>query len=151
MMGQPQINRIIPNGDPHEYKTYAILNPRESHTRSATCAEVDCQAQAGGWRSRVDESGDLGQAQAHYIRTQSGRSFSEEKDEQGFTVFTFSAGQQCFAEHRISLERPSLFVVRDGDWRGNPRGTDPALRTPDEWVDDFANHQSRLKDIIDRG
>ena len=36
-------------------------------------------------------------------------------------VFTFEAGQQCFTQHHVP-DRPQFFVVRDGDWRGNPTG-----------------------------
>ena len=70
----------------------------------------------------------------------------------GLTEFTFEAGQTCFVEHRVPLEREPLYVVRDGDWRGNPRGTAPRIHTrPDDWVDDFAEHQQRLADRFEQG
>lgn len=136
-----------------QYKTYAIKTVPGVHTRRATCAEVECPAWANGWVSRVDERTDLGQGQAYYIRTQSGRGFTERRTPEGLTEFTFEAGQTCFASgsHEIQ-ERPSLFLVRDGDWRGNPRGTAPYVHaTPDNWVDDFANHQIGLAEQIEKG
>ena len=133
------------------YKTYAILQPEETHFRPATCEEAKCGATVNGWKTQVDESTELGQRQAHYIRKVSGRLFYEEHNVEGLTDFLFPAGQQCFAQHRVSLERPALFMVRGGDWRGNPRGERRQHASPDDWVDDFAEHQDRLRTAFERG
>lgn len=135
-------------------KTYAIKAPKSTHTRPADCAEVECKAYLNGWQTTCDEATELGGWQANYIRKESGRGFTEERDARGVTVFTFKAGQRCFASdgHRVSIDRPALFVVRDGDWRGNPRGTRPYVHTsPDDWVDDFANHQQAIADRLQEG
>jgi hypothetical protein len=152
-MPSPDGQRIPPAMAPGEYKTYQILTPRGTHYRPGSCAEAECAAHLNGWRTVVDERTELGQAQGHYVRRESGRRFLEETGEDGLTVFTFEAGQRCFAEaHQVPLGRPELYVVRDGDWRGNPRGTEPYRHAgPDNWVDDFATHQDRLSRIIERG
>lgn len=144
--------RILPNLPAADYVTYQIAAPRSTHHRPASCAEARCAAHEHGWRSTVDERTDLGQAQAHYVRSESGRRYSEHQNEAGLTVFEFPASQRCFAQHTVPLDRPPLFVVRDGDWRGNPRHTEPRVHArPADWVDDFATHQDRLSRIIERG
>jgi len=148
---------IIPHLPPEARKTYQVVSPIETHTRPASCAEADCGAYIHGWKTTVDESTELGQGQAHYIRKESGRAFTEQV-EPGLTVFTFDAGQRCFAagEHRVPLDRPEFYIVREGDhdgkrWR-NPRGTDPYRHANGaDWVDDFANHQQRIADRIAEG
>ena len=146
--------RVAPHLPAAAMKTYQILAPAGTHWRAATCAEVDCGAYLHGWATRVDEATDMGARQAHYIRRQSGRAFSAARDEAGLTVFTFPPGQRCFraSDHRVRLDRAEFFVVRDGDWRGNPRGTQPRqhVRAAD-WVDDFANHQQALANRLERG
>jgi hypothetical protein len=146
------ITRIQPALPAAAMKTYAIASPPATHTRPASCEEVDCRNWRRGWKTVVDENTDLGARQAHYIRKQSGRRYTAEHDEAGLTVFTFEAGQPCFTQHRKSLERPELFMVRSGDWRGNPRGDQPVQhKRPEDWVEDFATHQDQLADRLKRG
>lgn len=147
------VNRFGPALPVTAVKTYQVLIPKETHFRPATCAEMNCPNYEHGWRTLIDESADLGQGQAHYIRKQSGRKFVEERQPDGLTAFTFEAGQRCFTQHRTRIEdRPEIYLVRDGDWRGNPRGTTPRRHAnPGDWVDDFANHQSALADRLARG
>lgn len=145
------INRFVSAIEPAEMKTYQIARPMSTHMRPGTCADVDCDAYRYGWRTTIFEGTEQGAAQAHYIRQQSGRKFVEDRGPD-FTVFTFEAGQKCFAQHQMVLDRPALFVVRDGDWRGNPRGTQARIHhSADDWVDDFANHQQTIAEQIKRG
>jgi hypothetical protein len=136
--------RITPNLPASAYKTYHITSPISTHYRTGTCAEAGCLAYRHGWQTSVDEATDLGQRQAHYIRKLAGRRFVERRTELGLTAFTFEPGQQCFAEHKVSLDRPELYVVRGGDWRGNPTGDVRKHAGPDSWVNDFAEHQDRI-------
>lgn len=139
------MNRFTPAGPAHAYKTYEIISPVSTHFRPGTCDEAGCLAQRHGWTTTVDESTDLGARQAHYIRSQSGRKFVEERGP--LTVFTFEAGQKCFATHQIPLDRPELYVVRGGDWRGNPLG-DVRHHRADTWTEDFAEHQDRIARLV---
>ncbi|WP_432019915.1 hypothetical protein [Streptomyces sp. 1222.5] len=148
------MNRINPAMPAEAYKTYAIVAPKSTHWVDATCAQVDCAHHLNGWQSVIDETTELGQRQAHYIRKQSGRRFSEERRDGGLTAFTFDAGQECFnsAKHQRRLDRPELYVVRDGDFRGNPRGTATRQHAnAADWVDDFATHQQGIADEIAKG
>ncbi|MFJ4624225.1 hypothetical protein [Streptomyces sp. NPDC088812] len=142
--------RWEPKMAPDAYKTYAIVSPLTSHFRPATCAEVDCPHYLHGWRVRVESlTPDL----LHAARN-SGRRYTEQPVAAGETWLVFEAGQACFKarEHRTRMDRAPLYVVRDGDHRGNPRGTRARLhQRPENWVEDFAEHQQKLADEIEKG
>lgn len=142
------LNRVQPVGPPSAYKTFTVLQPLATHFRPATCAEVDCPNYLNGWKTEVDTSTELGAAQADYIRHRAGRAFVESADRLPVVTFLFHAGQPCFAEHHEPLERPPIHIVRNGDWRA---GDNVREVRPDDWVDDFQNHQARLADQIERG
>lgn len=131
---------------PGAYQTYSIDQPADTLIRTA-CEQAGCAAWASGWESAIDESTDIGRAQAAYIRGQAGRTFREQHTA-GLTVFRFEARQRCFGEHKT---RPQLFAVRDGDWRGNPTGRVRQHQRPADWVDDFGEHQLRLIDQQQKG
>lgn len=145
-----ELFRVHPQLGPQGYKTYQISAPRLTHTRAATCAEVDCAGWAHGFRSTVDTSTALGVRQAAYIEAKSGRTYTRAQTGTLIT-YTFPAGQQCFTAHRVPLERAPVYLVRDGDYRGNPYGTRPVARRAEDWVDDFATHQQQLADRRQRG
>ena len=148
----PEGQRIEPNMSASDYKTYQIIKPKATHFRPSSCKEVNCSAYQNGWKSLIDESTELGQKQAHYIRYECGRSFTTERLPSGITEFVFSAGQNCFQQHQVSLDKPEIYVVRDGDFRGNPRGTEAKIHANGaDWVDDFANHQDKVKTLLERG
>lgn len=141
---------IEPLMGPESYKSYVISQPLNTHWRSASCEEVGCDKFANGWRVRVEG---LPADQLHAVRS-SGRSFQEFRVREGETWLEFAAGQPCFGttKHRAPIGRPPLYLVRDGDTRGNPRGTKARLhQKPDFWVEDFAEHQDALADAQQRG
>jgi hypothetical protein len=146
--------RVIPGMPVQAMRTYGISSPIATHYRRATCAEVECGPTVNGWKSLADESTPDGQRRAHYIRKQSGRHFSEGR-EGSLTVFWFPPGQMCFDsgndQHMVSLERPATFLVRDGDWRGNPSGSRRVHQRPEDWVEDFAENLDQVKTQIERG
>lgn len=93
-----------------------------------------------------------GKAQAYYIRNQSDRKYKEHRHA-SMTEFLFEPGQDCFrrTEHRVRVDRPELYVVRDGDWRGNPTGNVRQHKSPEDWIDDFKNNQDQVKTQYERG
>lgn len=149
------INRITPNLPASAYRTFQIVSPLSTHWRPASCEEFECEQYLRGWKSAIDESTELGQKQAHYIRKMSGRKFTESRDEQpGLTVFTFEAGQTCFSsgQHKVPLGRPEHYLVKGGDWRGNPAGLATRKHAkPEHWVEDFQENQDKLIRQIERG
>jgi len=140
--------RFEPKMPVQAYQTYALARPASTHTRPATCQEVDCEAYRQGWQTFADVTTPIGRRQANYIRLKSGRHFTA-VEEAGRVAFTFPAGQRCFAEHRVPIDRPTIYLKRGGDWRAT---TFAPIRMRDvDWVDDFANHQSHLADLAERG
>ena len=139
------VTRIEPVAAPGAYQTFRIVSPPDRLVRAA-CEQVGCAAYLHGWETKVDEGTPLGQAQAAYIRQQSGRTFRESRTE-GLTVFRFASRQRCFAEHRT---RPETYLVRGGDWRQN-LGLIRQHQRPADWVEDFSLHQDRLSDQQRRG
>jgi hypothetical protein len=95
----------------------------------------------------VDERTELGKGQATYIRTQSRRTFQESPTAEGLTVFRFDSGQRCFQEHQT---RPEVYAVRTGDWRGT-FGPTRRHTSPTDWVEDFAGHEQRRADALEKG
>ncbi len=149
--------RLQPSLPAAAVKTYQLLLPATTHFRPARCEEVDCSLYRNGFTMEIDLGTELGYAQFEYLRRESRRQFTREYRPGGtnghnFAILTFPPGQQCFNEHQTSLEREPIPLVRGGDWRGDPRG-DPVKRhhNLDDWVDDFATHQQKIHDRIERG
>lgn len=140
-------------------QTFEIAEPLPTHYRPASCAEVECEAHAHGWRTVCDLMTELGLRQARYIRDKAGRHFTHEFSGDGNMItFTFQAGQECFTPHRVSLGRPALFVVRNGGHRDSTRGPSvrrmPGVRVfdrPDQWADDLHEATDRLAAARQRG
>lgn len=150
--------RIAPAVPATAYKTYAVAAPLATHFRPASCAEANCRAHSGGWRTAVDESTALGQGQAHYIRAEAGRRYTERPGEDddgnptGLTVFEFPPGQRCFGRHQVPLDKPEIYTVRGGDWRGDPTGRGAYRHvSAGDWLDDFGTHQQHVADTVEGG
>lgn len=126
-------------------QTYRISKPVATHTRPATCAEVDCPDFVNGWMALLDpvdprvplfrravlRPTDLGDG----IR----RSCTVRLDVgEGLIGFVFAPGTPCKRahEHRRSLERPEVYLVRGGDWRAN-LGLIRRHNRPEHWVEDM--------------
>lgn len=148
-ISSPEGQRLAPLAPAHAYQTFQIASPLETHWRPATCAEVDCAQYLNGWRVRVEG---LSEADVYAIAG-SGRRYDRHDVAEGETWLVFSPGQACFraSEHKLPLGRPELFVVRGGDWRGNPIGDVRKHTRPEDWVDEFANHQDRVARAAQEG
>lgn len=85
--------------------------PRPGFWEAKECEAVECPHYNFGWVTTVDPATDLGQAQAHYIRKKSHRSFKEEREQIAGTLirFIFEPGQRCFREHIRPVDRDPLF------------------------------------------
>ena len=144
------MGRPAPLMHPSAYKTYSVRAPRSTHFRPASCAEVDCPHYLNGWRVRTDTLDE----QMIHTATHSGRKFQRLRVSEYENWIVFEAGQSCFqaSNHWTRIDKPELFIVRDGDWRGNPRGTDARKHAnPADWLDDFATHQQKLADVQQQG
>lgn len=144
--------RIPPALPAAAMKSYTISMPASTHWRPATCEEAGCTQFLNGWQTSVDESTDLGQKQAHYIRHDRTRRHTEGHHGLGMTVFTFEAGQACFGAHRVRTGRPERFIEHGGDWRGNPLGLPPRVHaSPDNWVESFQENLDGIRTAHERG
>lgn len=130
------------------FKTYQIAAPVASHFRPASCEEAGCLNYHNGWITKVPLGSDL-----EDLVKQSGRHWTL-RDQVGAEVaYHFPAGTTCFnvSTHKVPLERPALFVVRDGDHRGNPSGRVYRHTRPADWVEDFAEHQDGVATARNQG
>lgn len=141
--------RIPPALPVRAMASYIISAPLATHWNLATCADVECPQYLHGWESHIDERTDLGKRQAHYIRRESGRKFTETRNELGVTVFSFEAGQKCFAQHKARNMRDDTYLERGGDHRGYFSTREH--KNADNWTESFALNQDRIKTITDRG
>lgn len=143
------LNRIQPNGPVQAYRTFQILAPASTHRRKATCKEVDCPQYLNGWRVRVES---LDGPMLHVART-SGRKFTELHVAEGENWLVFEAGQPCFraGQHSVPLDKQELFIARDGDYRGNPTGNVRRHTRPEDWTEEFSEHQDKLTRLIQNG
>lgn len=131
-------------------KTFQIDQPIETHFRIASCREADCAHYAGGWKMGFDLLDREKAKAARWIRDRSGKAFTFELV--GNTVtFTFKAGQECFRKHRVPLEREPFYVVRNGDWRGNPENIRTLHRSADTFIDQWENDLDRINTLKERG
>lgn len=144
-----ELSRPQPLMDAAAYKTYEMRSPLATHFRPATCAEVDCPYYLNGWQVHVESLAE----NVLYAVQHSGRKYTVQKVADGETYLKFEPGQMCFRHklHRKREDRPPLYVVRDGDHRGNPTGRGRQHTSPEDWIDDFATHQQAIADEIKKG
>jgi hypothetical protein len=142
--------RIAPKMNPQAYRTFEVRSPLATHFRNATCAEVECQNHLAGWTSTIDMSTQQGVNWGKAIH-RSGRKYTLTQKGTVFT-FRFEPGQECFqSPHKVPIGRPELYVVRDGDWRGNPSGRTRQHRQPSLFVEEFEENLSLIRDRLERG
>lgn len=139
-----------PELGPEAFQTYAIRRIPGVHTRRARCEEVGCRYNRDGWETRVDVGSELGKTQARYIINKSGRKFGM-KQVGNLVTFTFKPGQQCFSGHTVNVEREPLFLVKDGDHRGNPTGRRRVHQRAQDWVEDMGEHLEKVREQRERG
>lgn len=142
--------RLQPVGPASAYKTYSIKAPLSTHFRPATCEEIDCPEYLNGWRIRVEGL----TPELLHTATHSGRKYTELEVSEREHYLVYEPGQSCFqvSRHRTRLERAELYVVRDGDHRGNPRGTKSRIHTrAEDWVEDLHEHTDKILDALNEG
>jgi len=143
------VQRVPPAMPAAAYQTYQVSSPLATHWRAATCAEVDCPHHMHGWATTVlpdsaDEAAIKGAGRHWTVR---------EILPGGLVRYLFGPGQACFAasRHRIQLDRPEVFTVRGGDFRGNPTGMHRRHANAADFIDDFGEHQQRIADAQEKG
>lgn len=144
-MGEP-FRPIAPRMPVEAYRTFSVKS-RPDRAVKTVCERVGCPQWRHGWESVIDESTQLGQEQAAFIRTQSRRTFREQRTAGGLTVFRFGAGQRCFEDHQTI---PEKYLWRGGDYRGTVGRVQVHQRASD-WVEHVQEHMGRLLDERAKG
>lgn len=145
--------RIQPQGPAQAYQTFQIATPRgPEFQRPATCQDVDCEAWRCGWVTRVPVASDL----EHTVRlARHQHPWVSETEDNGERVFTYAPGTPCFqaSQHRQAVrpDLPQLFVVRGGDWRGNPTGARRVHQRPEDWVEHLQEETGKISDLREKG
>jgi hypothetical protein len=122
---------------------FEIAAPLDTHWRVGTCEEDNCEWYLKGWQTTCDETTQLGQTQAAFIRGDKSRRHTETRESPTTVVFRFEAGQKCFRQHRVPLGRPELYLVR------GEQGAQSFVHSgPESWLDDFCTNQERVNRII---
>lgn len=127
------------------YQTWSVQSRPDKRVRSV-CEKVGCRQWRNGWESVIDESTELGRRQAEFIRG-SRRTFREQLNGAGLTVFRFESGQRCFDDHQTM---PEKYVVRGGDYRAVVGKVRVHARASD-WVEHVQQHMGLLLDERDKG
>jgi hypothetical protein len=141
-------NSSVPVG---VYQTFTLARPRTpDFWRNATCDEVNCRRKREGWRTVLDIGTATGARDAKWIVDHSGRHGTIERAGNQVT-FTFAAGQDCFERHRVAHEREPVYIVRDGDHRGNPTGRRRIHQRGADWVDHMQNDLDKLRQARKQG
>jgi hypothetical protein len=111
-----RLYRIQPTTPVQAMQTFQVATPPTTHTRPASCWEVECEPFKNGWITRVPAGSDL----ETLVRRQ-GRKWSGAYRDGAEMVFQFAPETPCFKAdtHVVSLERPAFYIVRGGDWRAN--------------------------------
>lgn len=144
----------------HAFSTYGIVMPKSTHTRAARCEEVNCEAHARGWVTVLDTSIPQQRELAKLIVKNEGRRHWTATQDGHLATFTFPPGQQCFAGHRVPLDRPPLFTLAQGrEYRSSqPYVNDGAIYIPgtrqmrgEEWVERLGENQQAIIDAQSKG
>lgn len=157
--GHGYVTRIAPAMDPQYYKTYEMDMPLESHWRFVSCEDYECDDFMKGFVLTIDLSAEIGQRQFDFVKQDKTRSCSIQRVTETMVKAVYGPGNKCFRNvkgdplrHKLPIGRPPFYLVSGGDWRGNPRGTPTVThRRPEDWIDDFANHQDKLATTFQRG
>jgi hypothetical protein len=126
------------------YQTWSVKSRPDKRVK-AVCERVGCPRWRAGWESVIDESTQLGQQQAAFIRS-SRRTFKEQRAA-GLTVFRFEPYQRCFEDHQTM---PEKYLVRGGDHRAAV-GQVRVHTRPEDWVEHVQQHMAGLLDERDKG
>lgn len=140
----------------HVMKTYGVRAPLSTHWRPAGCRESGCPYYLNGWRVHIERITQRANGEFLLSRIKrSGKRFRTVDLGPGQTFLEFEAGQSCFdgdaMRHKVSVGRPELFVVRGGDWRGNPRGEQRVHHNMADWIDDMSEHRDKLMTRLAQG
>lgn len=134
---------------PQYYKNFAIRSPIQTHTRPATCVEIGCLAYHNGWQYRIETllPEDL------HVAIHSGKRCRIVDVKEGESYLVFEPGQPCFdaPNHRVTLDRPEIFLVGRGHYSQFQAKTARRHANGENFMDDMINHLDVIVTEIKRG
>lgn len=125
--------------DPRLTTRFSLAKPAQTHRRPATCNEVDCKYLRDGWQMRIMVDTPMGERQMALV-LQSGRKFTSFQESASTLLLTFEAGQQCYRAHTVDLDRPALYLARQG------AGPVQRIARPEDWVGEFSSHLDKIRE-----
>ncbi len=134
------IQRLQPHLPVQAMQTYRISRPTATHTRPATCEEVDCPDFVKGYVVRLPR----GDGRIALLRDAAAGRIDGLKRSMREVTGVDSAEQEflmngpCLkaTQHRAPVDRPEIYLVRGGDWRANT-GLIRKHTRPEHWVEDM--------------
>lgn len=145
--------RIPPGLPASQMTSFELHQPLETHYRFVSCTEAECAKRANGWQMGFDLTDErkVQAANALAVIAKRRNMIFSHQTLGSVVTFTFQPGQDCFEPHRVALERDPIAIVRNGDWRGNPRGETRQHSNLENWVDDMQNNLDQVRTIAERG
>lgn len=131
-------------------KTFEVRTPSATHFERVSCEEVDCRDFRDGWVVGFDVEKFSAAQELGRICTRLGKKFTVRRLDNKI-IFTFASGQACLNPHRERIDRPPIYIVRGGDWRGNPRGEHRTHRNAADFTEDWQESQAQVFDRAQRG
>ena len=146
------LQRPEPSQPVHRTVTYAVKSPRSTHTRPATCEEAGCKAFLRGFTVTLPVGSDRIEHLKRAMRGEEDgikRLDARVERDGGIVHVHFAKGTACMGatRHRVSLNRPELYVVRGGDWRGST-GLIRRHHRPEYWVEDFEENLASARRVL---
>ncbi len=146
------VQRLQPRTPVQAMQTYRISRPAATHTRPATCEEVECPDFVGGYTVRLPRGDDrialLREAAAGRVDGLK-RSITYEYRERAEQVFVVSGPCLKATTQRAPIDRPEIYRVRGGDWRAN-LGLIRKHSRPEHWVEDMQENLDAVRRRIER-
>lgn len=133
----------LPKVGPENRRTFMLRDRPAEKARRVPCGPHNCRYHRDGFVVRLAATD---AARLHHVRSDRSRRHVELAPDGEVVVFRFEAGQQCYGEHWDHTD--TLYLVRGGDWRGNPRGDGRAHVRAADWVEDMSEQLDRV--ITDR-
>lgn len=150
-----QLSRPTPTLGVSKMVTYAVKSPVSTHTRPATCAEIECVVWCAGFTLTLPVGSDKIEHVKQLMRGELDgiqRLDAKVQRDGNLVHIRFAKGTPCLSatRHRVSLNRPELYVVRGGDWRGNT-GVLRKHTKPEHWVEDFEENLAGTRRVLNGG
>jgi len=134
------VQRLDPVLPVRAMQTYKVSRPAATHSRPATCEEVECPDFVKGYVVRLPRGDDrialLREAAAGRVDGLKRSMADVTGIDSAEQVFLMNGPCLKATQHRVPIDRPEIYLVRGGDWRAN-LGLIRKHARPEHWVEDM--------------